>query len=206
MELLARCPGYNPVFVGDLLDRGGPHDKMIPWIIENQPVSVRGNHDWKLQRWLMGRPVSTDYPGMDKTIACLEEHPEWKQPLLEYLETMPFTIELPYGGVTYNITHACCYPNDAKDPTNKGSQARMMYGKVDSIGPNGFPQRIDLADAWGDAAQFLIHGHVALDEVHIRGKHDNVIGIDTACAYGGKLTGLKLPEFEFESVPLKQEP
>jgi len=60
--------------------------------------------------------------------------------------------------------------------------------------------RLDWAETYaGD--QIVVHGHVPVVEPVVK---NNVYNIDTACAFGGKLTGLYYPEMTFKSVKAKE--
>lgn len=185
-------PDHTPVFAGDLFDRGPEHDKWIPWVIENKPLCVMGNHDWKLYQFLSGRDVRVSYPGIKTTLDCLAEHPEWIKPLRDYLGSLPYlmTLYLEASHKLVCVAHGYGIPNwfDAPTCNNPTSEIKDM----------AIYRREDCSKHWDEHPdRIFVHGHVPLQGPWVRGKHNNVYGIDTACCFGGKLTGLKLPEFEF---------
>lgn len=199
-------PNSEPIFVGDLLDRGNQCEEMIRWLISTHPKSVMGNHDWKLLRWLKGEAVVVEgYPGIDKTLDVLERCPELKAPLAAYLETLPMshTLILP-GTPTLHIVHAAAYPKDVGRVGSKSARSRMLYGiTTGEIGPDGYPVRLEFADSWAKEESLLVHGHVVVENAEWRGLKRNVLDLDTGCAYGKKLSGLLYPMLEVISVPSK---
>lgn len=190
----------KPFFVGDLLDRGPEIEQVIRYAIDKKPLSVMGNHDWKMYRWLSGANVRVEgYPGMDLTLAVLEEHPELREPLREYFSGLPMRTTLVGGGNSLHIVHAAAYPSDIEKDINKNSKARHLYGittgKMDP--ETGYPERKEFADEWRNSPDFIVHGHVVVKDLAWRGEGNNVADLDTGAAFGGPLSGLLFPSMRF---------
>ena len=103
----------RPVFVGDMLDRGPECLKMIEYLVDEHPLAVMGNHDWKLARHLWGRNIKVEgYPGIDKTLEVLDGRDDLKARLASYYTTLPFKRTLSAEEKTLHVVHAAAYPKD----------------------------------------------------------------------------------------------
>jgi len=96
------------IFVGDLFDRGDGTIELCDWIVKNKPLSVRGNHDNKLLKFLNGRTVTQTH-GLKGTIEAIAKYcdcsveelanqdnpPEKVIPLKKWLSELPYFMVLP---------------------------------------------------------------------------------------------------------------
>ena len=73
-----------------------------------------------------------------------------------------------------------------------------------SLGPEGAPTKVPGDASWAATraeAPVVVFGHDAKRGLQ---QHPYAVGLDTGCCYGGRLTGLYLPEREFVSVPARR--
>lgn len=200
---------FNVVFLGDLLDRGSvvEHIDLFKWMVATNPISVMGNHEWKIVRWLWGNKVNL-HGTQQPTIDAINALPELRDGIRIYLQSLPYFLVLTDPNQkTAVLCHAGCLPKHiwdypkASDSYKKTIHARMIYGETDGTKTHdGYPNRIDEADHWVNSGMLLIHGHVVMKEPIWRGPDKNVISIDQGCVFGGKLTGLIYPELELIQV------
>ncbi len=187
------------IFVGDLTDRGPRSADVLRLVMsaveDGVALSVQGNHDNKLMRWLRGSNVSTSH-GLQGTIdELMAESGSFRENVEAFLSRMPPYLWLDGGKLV--VVHAGL--REAMIGRDKPSiRAFGLYGATtgekDAF---GLPVRLDWArDYTGKAA--IVYGHTPkLAAVWV----NNTICIDTGCAFGGKLTVLRWPERQLVDVP-----
>lgn len=192
----AHPEGVRILALGDLTDRGPDSAGVLRLLFASDALWVPGNHDWKLYRYLKGRPVTVSN-GLALTIAQLDSLPAPERTSLvsEYCaryEALP-----PYYmNQSLCVAHAGL-PADMQGRLSRYVQGICLYGDTmpDPAAPDRFIRR-DLTAAY-TGERLLIKGHDALPEVRRTG---NVLEIDTGCVFGGKLTGVFYPGLETVQV------
>lgn len=190
------------VFLGDVGDRG-PHcldsyRLAMGLVRDQQALYVPGNHCNKLYRYFLGRRVQIAY-GMEKTI---QELHSLSQADYEYFraEYMDFYTKLrPYlilDGGNLVVTHGGIKEHMIGH-LNKRVQDFCLYGDATGeVTAEGLPVRRDWAKHYHGRA-LVVYGHTSVNQLEFR---NNTIDIDTGCATGGYLTGLRYPEKELVQV------
>lgn len=218
------------IFVGDLFDRGSDPIKLFDWIVKTNPISVRGNHDNKLLKFLNGGKVTQSH-GLKGTIEALatycecsvealqtEPTPEKLKPFKEWLIKLPYFMVLPpttdhtqYKVIVHAATTSRDITNYSKEDlpnkAKKAIEATCLYGfTTGEKDASGFPVRKPWDHHWDDCPNtIVIHGHTPSDKGPVKlGKYQNVINVDTGCCFGFELTSFLLPEEEFIYVKSKQ--
>jgi serine/threonine protein phosphatase 1 len=183
------------IALGDLVNRGPQSARTLDFFRQHERPNLRsiiGNHEQRHIHAFRGetRPtISTLYTrwqlgdSYDEAVA--------------YMESLPVFIELPEA----LLVHAYYEPNVALE-----DQKPDML-----IGGKGMEEylRANYDRPWyeyyeGDRP--LIVGHRDWSgTMHPFIHKDRVYGIDTRCVYGGSLTGIILPDFQFVSVPAKHD-
>jgi protein phosphatase len=193
------------VFVGDLADRGAsnvPTLRTVTSMVEmGSALTVIGNHDGKLMRWLMGRPVRAGR-GLMATIAEIEAIPEpmqsaFRERVLTMLRAAPGYLLLDNERLV--VTHAGIR-DEMIGRWDRHISTFCMYGDVASVTAEGMPVRRDWASEREPEATgpLIVYGHqVVKDPAFVH----NTMDIDTGCCFGGRLTALRYPERELVSVP-----
>lgn len=205
-EMIHHPEGRQAVFVGDLADRG-PRSLdtlrlVMKMVAQGQALCVPGNHDIKLFRWLIGKKVQITH-GLETTIAELEAYEdsdpesaeEFKKELKEFIDGLVSHYVLDDGKLC--VAHA----GMNEFMMGRGSSAVREFamfgettGETDEF---GLPIRFDWAAQY-KGNTIVVYGHTPIPEPEWINK---TINIDTGCVFGGKLTSLKYPELELESVP-----
>ncbi|OGH01128.1 MAG: hypothetical protein A2600_13310 [Candidatus Lambdaproteobacteria bacterium RIFOXYD1_FULL_56_27] len=191
LSLLAQKVGYKPgqdemILVGDLVNRGP--DSLGAWELfqDLKARSVVGNHELHLirdaagievkKRWIEGFKARFG----DRFAAYLAEIRSW--PL--YLEREEFL-----------VVHAGLWPG--KHPQDTDPKALTSIRTWDGTGED---LQSESNPPWFDfytGKKLVVFGHWAKLGGVVR---PNVVGLDTGCVYGKKLTALVLPEKELVSV------
>jgi protein phosphatase len=190
--------GRKAVFVGDLVDRGPDTPGVLRLVMEmvraKSALCVVGNHDDKLRRALLGRPVRVAH-GLEAALEQLSREPALREQACAFLGELPSHYVLDGGRLV--VAHA-------------GIKARMqgrdsprirrftLYGETTGeTDARGLPVRLDWARDYRGHA-FVVYGHTPVAEP---AWHRRTINIDTGCVFGGRLTALRYPELELVSVP-----
>lgn len=196
--------GRHLVFLGDLVDRGpdsaGVLADVLPLILNGKASWVRGNHDDKLMRHIMGRNVSIDGP-LRETIRQLDAAPIALRDA--YVDAWSLS-RLWLTWRNFIFVHGAYHPNMASKSAvsferGNGLTALALYGETTGErGENGFPVRTYGWVASVPAGCTVIVGHDALSmDAPVEKQSDQggrVIFLDTGAGKGGRLSALDLPE------------
>ncbi|MFB4165699.1 bis(5'-nucleosyl)-tetraphosphatase PrpE [Alteribacillus sp. JSM 102045] len=191
--------GRQPVFIGDLTDRGPNSVASIQLITDmvqkGAAYYVPGNHCDKLYRYFLGRNVMIKH-GLETTVAELEalskrECKFIRKAFMSLYENAPLYQRLDDDQVV--AAHAGIR-EDMIGKENKSVKAFVLYGDITGEkNPDGTPVRRDWSASYS-GKRLIVYGHTPVLEPRIVG---NTINIDTGCVFGGKLTALHYPEMSF---------
>ncbi len=179
------------IFVGDLCDKGNFSKDVINFVMKNEYLCVKGNHEHLMQKYMYDAvihdkhsPWSSDkrYGGLvtlqsyvdDR--ACMIEHLKWVENLPTYIEVGP-----------YFITHGFALPFH---------EHRDNPAYYDDYLLNRYEEGMKVEDS---RDVINIFGHCVFDEV-ISGKA--FYAIDTGCSYGNKLTAIQLGTMKLYQEPM----
>jgi protein phosphatase len=207
------------VFVGDLTDRGPASVAAleIVWKMiqaKSAKLGALGNHDSKLYRAAIeGRNVQTTH-GLQKTIEEIESLPvERRGQIIQIIDNL-FS-KAPTHSVFDNnrliVTHGAIRPEMAgKTAAHKkdAMSTLCLYGETSGEKTDkGFPVRTyNWINEWKDPETTVIFGHDVVGFTPKRlGKYDQIIGIDTGCAFGGRLSAYRYNEREIVQVDSYQQ-
>lgn len=192
--------GRRIVFVGDLIDRGPSSSEVLRLSMDLHEAGlafiVPGNHDDKLMRRLMGRKTNLNY-GLAETMEELNAQPDaqaLKERILTFLRGLPDYLMLDEGRLL--VAHAGL--KEAYHGRSNGVvRAYCLYGEVTGQKHEGGALvRLNWAgDYEGEA--YVLYGHSPVIEARWQNK---TMDLDTGCCFGGKLSALRYPELELESV------
>jgi protein phosphatase len=202
-----RAPrGRRAVFVGDLVDRG-------PGVVETIHLAMRmvaagtafcvpGNHDDKLARALMGRPVWIAH-GLRESLSQIECLPGAQADTLSaafqsFVRGLPPYLVLDGGALV--VAHAGL-PERFHGRVSGRIRSLILYGEQIGEDEDGLPIRVDWAADYHGAAA-VVYGHTPQRDALWR---HNTINCDTGCVFGNKLTAVRWPEREIISVPAREE-
>lgn len=181
------------ISIGDMVNKGPESRRVLDFFWHNispHVSAIMGNHEFKHTRAYRGDII----------------------PPISFLYTRWQLDELYHGAIKYMshlpryrllddalLVHAYFEPNIPLDQ----QQGRVLIG---TMGAASYLQK-SYNRPWYtyyNEARPIIVGHKDLSEKQEPFNYKNrVFGIDTGCVYGGKLTGIWLPSFEFVSVPAR---
>jgi protein phosphatase len=205
----AHPDGRRAVFVGDLVDRGpssvGVLELVMAMLAADQALVVAGNHDNKLMRWLMGRPVRIAREGLATTIEegnalPAEDRQRLWQRVLPVLNAAPGYLLLDGGRLV--VTHAGIL-DGMLGRWNRRIASFCLYGDVVGVDAHSRPVRRDWAALREapEGAPLIVYGHTVVDELCWV---NATLDLDTGCVFGGQLSALRYPEMELVSVPARR--
>ena len=201
LSLLDLVEGRRIIFVGDFADRGPLSAEVLSLAMKmhssGRALSVIGNHDDKLRRYLKGNPIRVSY-SLSGTIESLDERSEdFRSSVLNFLESLPHQIIIDDSLV---VAHAGI-KEDLIRVDNRDSRECCLYGpRTDEKDESGVPIRSDWAQDYKGEHRIVYGHHVVVKSEWV----NNTIDIDTGCVHGGCLTALLYPELELVSVPSKR--
>jgi hypothetical protein len=180
-------PEDKLVSVGDLVAKGPQNRRVLEFFQSRANTHVvLGNHERVLLKYYRGEAAALE-PDHFSAIADLgddfERHMEWISCLPHYIDLSSHVVVhagIRAGRKLEEQTVEDLTELRALDGPTPGSRA-------------GTPWFERYQDDKG-----MIFGHWVFAAPFVRG---NVIGIDTGCVYGGRLTAVVLPELRIVSVP-----
>jgi len=187
MDLVKKLPKKaNLIFVGDLCDRGNFSKDVIEFVIENDYLCVKGNHEYFMQTYIQNaiskKDMSSKWATMSgwggkQTILSYMNETKLLKKHLKWIENLPLYLEVK----NYFITHGFGLPY------YKRRDEKYLH----SLFLNRIDDTLNMKD-WENFKEYKavnIFGHCNFNEV-LRGK--NYICIDTGCCYGNKLSAISL--------------
>lgn len=191
--------GRKAVFLGDLVDRGPATPEVFRTVMHmveaGTALCVPGNHDMKLMRKLRGKDVRITH-GLAESLAQLEkEPPEFVEKVVTFLDDLVSHYVLDDGKLV--VAHAGMKETMQGRGSGKVRDFAMYGETTGETDEYGLPVRNNWAAEYRGKA-IVVYGHTPVPEPEWLNK---TICIDTGCVFGGKLTALRYPELEIESVP-----
>lgn len=206
------------VFVGDLVDRGPASVKVLEYanamIEEGRAILVRGNHDDKLRRYLLGNKIKVDHhlqttidelDALDadtraavgeRAIAMIERSPYWALLGSTSEDRADTEAELV-------VAHAAFKPSLMQSKEDKVRWFCLYGPSTGKKDERGYPERVDWTVRYPSRGPLCVTGHTPFSgPVEER---NNTMCLDTACVFGFRLTALRWPEMELVDVPARED-
>ena len=171
---------HRLILVGDIINRGPFSFKMLEWVKDNKIEMVRGNHEqafiscFKEDKWI--NPIFKSLKQKMKS-----DIGQW----IDWISDLPFYIEEE----DFLVVHAGLVPNEK--PKDSKAHFLMNIRTWDGKGEDIKNEKNPPWYHFYTDKKLVVYGHWAMQGLNIR---DNTIGLDSACVYGNKLSGLLLPE------------
>jgi hypothetical protein len=184
VDRAALVSGDRVFFTGDLLSRGPKPHEVLKLYRELGGQAPVGNHEQKLLEARRARLSGRKPPRLGASHQAIVDELTPEDWLL--LEGLPLFVEVPEHGIV--MAHAGIDPSlplSQQDP--------WVVTHVRSIDAEGKPSE-KWGTLWAQSYQgppHIVFGHNAKKTPQL---HPHATGLDTGCVYGGRLTGLLLPE------------
>ena len=171
---------HRLILVGDIINRGPFSFKMLKWVRDNQVEMVRGNHEQAF-------------------LSCIKKN-KWPHPVLKQLKEemkgelnqwVKWLVNLPFyiEEKDFLVVHAGLVPK--KKPQDSNPRFLMNIRTWDGQGKDIRNENNPPWYKFYKNKKLVVYGHWAKQGLKIRA---NTIGLDSACVYGKKLSGVLLPE------------
>lgn len=205
--------------LGDLLDRGPESARVVKWVREaNQKTNgmvqcVLGNHDEKYFRWFKHTLKLKVMPNYRIPMHPLdaEKHSIFNamsEEDLNFLGSLPTFVHLE--NQDWVIVHAGLEPRKHLDDQDVGKLTHIRYldprtMRTVSLGRDLMPP--DGSIYWTDVYDLphhVVYGHNVHNLEHPRifknASGRQLVGLDTGCCFGGRLSAFFVPESKEEQV------
>ena len=180
------------IIIGDIVDRGLKSNELLEYVRENKISSIMGNHEYKYIRYKKHQDVFIK-TGKKNPIK-LDEKQQYIYDNLssddfKYLNSLSLFIKLD----NLTLVHAGITNNINLDTALKKDLEKILWIRYLDKSQNPISLYDNHKDAklWSESYNgnqgIIVYGHNVFDEVRLD-KYS--VGIDTGCAYGGRLTAL----------------
>lgn len=190
---------HRGILAGDLYTRGPDAARVRQLAQEFQLEAIVGNHEERLKRRINRRrreerraPRATDrvFDAMGSDLDAFEAE----------LRSMPYSLASNHGDSKHpwRVIHAGIKPTHGFNPKDHKTLTNIRYW------PPGSESRWH---EFYEGEELLIFGHDAMGGLVERRDANGrplAIGLDTACVYGGRLTGYFIERDAFVSVPARR--
>ena len=192
------------VCVGDLLTKGKDSIKTLRYIQKNNILSVLGNHEDKLLRFIEHSDNSEINPiTLDEDEKAIIDN--LNDDDINFLKNLPLFIQ--FESIT--VLHGGLLNEqrlDSLTKKDKGKLLRLRY--IDQKGkfiPYGKEDKNSQfwADLYDGSQGFVVYGHQTFKEANVS---SNAIGIDTGCVYGNKLTAVTFSDLNSQDYSIHSTP
>ena len=175
------------ILTGDLINRGPRSLDALEWVRREAAETVKGNHEHAFaEAVLKGRPLSPSLNRLKEEMGGRAE--EWAR----RLRALPLYIEER----DFIVVHAGLVPGE---PPGKSRPELLMTirtwdGKGEDVNNKSCPPW----HSFYKKKKLVIYGHWAEQGLRVS---ENTIGLDSGCVYGGRLSGVFLPERRIVQTP-----
>lgn len=200
--LVRLVPDVPVVLTGDLVAKGPDSRGVLAFAREISARSVLGNHDAHVlglrdDRGRGERARKEDKRAEHRALAETLSTKDW-----DFLSGLPLWLRLGRGRGSragWVVVHGGLLPGVALE-----KQERETCLVLRSIRPDGTPSKRLEPRPWAEVWRGPEHAVFGHDAVRGLQRHPFATGLDTGCVYGGRLTGLLLPEGRLVSVPARR--
>jgi protein phosphatase len=191
--------GRKAIFLGDYTDRGPKSIEVLKLVMsmakDGNAICILGNHDEKLLRHLHGKNLKIGFDRA-KVVEQLELEPK---EFIDSLTSFLNGLSSYYFMDDYRLVVAHAGLKEEYIVKDDGSgRGFALYGEtMGEMDDEGFPVRLLDWTLDYKGQSLVVYGHIAKEEVNAV---NNTLGIDTGCAFGGRLTAYRYPEGEIVGV------
>lgn len=193
------------VLAGDLVNKGPNSCKVIQYVRSQHWLSVRGNHDDGALATAVGDETRRKKSKYQWVMKGDESNCKLTDSDVEWLSELPYTIRIPghlLGSAEDDVlvVHAGLIPGLPLEEQTVDAMVTMRFVEP-QVGKDGVEYLA--SESRSDSAAQSLWGSVWLGPARVVFGHDArrglqqhkwATGLDTGACYGGKLTGIILPE------------
>lgn len=213
---LLKTKGVDEIWhVGDLVDRGPDSGAVVRFCRENGIRGVLGNHESSILPYQHKlTPLIPQNPEKNRSCYSIQSEADW-----DYLKSLPPLHVFDEDKII--LVHGGIYPHLPLYAQPKEAIIRLQLIHPEHIGVSkwfdkdkeGVLEEVYRNQGWRrwyemyDLPYDIVYGHSVYQNPHITGGTEGrgrTIGIDTGICFGGRLTAVILPDFDFVSVPAKK--
>ncbi len=177
------------IAVGDIVDRGPAPAEVLAFFRERPHVTaLRGNSEHKHILSARGELA----PGRSQKIVREQLGKDYER-AVDFMRSFPVYIDMPEAIIIHGLWEPGVPLKSQQEQVLCGTEAGEAYIK------ESYPEPW-YAGYSGDKPLLVGHHDYLKTGKPLRHK-SGVWGLDTGCCYGGRLTGLLLPDFKVVSVP-----
>lgn len=194
LTVLNPTPDDKILFLGDIINRGPDSHRCLEIARTLRASSLLGNHEFRLLRYRLTRDASI-LRDIDKATLKQLQPEDW-----EYMSQMTlYHYEEQYNTI---FVHGGFLPDRPwrSQPASIVTNIQVVGATPEQIRRSSAPNAPFWATQW-KGPHFVVYGHSPCLEVI---RHSHSLGIDTACAAGGKLTAYVLPDKQIVQVQAKK--
>lgn len=188
LQLAAVGPDDVLVLAGDLVAKGPASRDVVQLARERKAHAVLGNHDAHVLKARRGEKLKKQHA----QVAGALTEPDWA-----YLEGLPLWLKLePLNAL---VVHAGLLPG-----VPLTEQPKHLLLNLRSFDDDGEPSTRAAGRPWASrwsGPELVVFGHDAMRGLQ---EHPFARGLDSGCVYGGRLTGIWLPEGRLVSVKARK--
>ncbi len=187
LELLLKKAKWDPhchrlILLGDLIHKGPDSLQVLSWVrAQKRVTALLGNHELKfIQAVEEGQELSESFKKLKQDMG--EDLTDW----LNYIKSWPVFVEEE----DFLAVHGGLVPGEKPNQSKTEHLVNIRYWDEEK----GELSEDSTKTAWHDlykGDKLVVYAHWAKQGLKIK---PHSIGLDTGCVYGGKLTGLWLPE------------
>lgn len=181
---------HRLILVGDVINRGPDSWKTLQWIRANSVEMIRGNHEEAFITYAR-RNISINSTLDELKRQMADDLEAW----LNWMESLPLYVEEK----DFIVVHAGRDPGRSLKDSDPGVllYVRTWDEKKKRPGNDSHPPWYEFYKG----KKLIVYGHWAKQGLTVR---QNTIGLDSACVYGKKLSGLLLPERKIVQISARK--
>ena len=179
------------ILLGDIINRGPYSLEMLEWTRAKEVELVRGNHEQ-----IFIDAIKQDLPLSPALQKLKEDMGNKLNDWVEWLSALPYYIE----DEAFLAVHGGLVPGEKPENSNPRllMNIRTWDGKGEDIKHKDNPPW----HSFYQGKKLVLYGHWAKRGLEIR---HNSMGLDSGCVYGGKLSGVILPDRKLLQEPARHK-
>ena len=202
-------PFRQVILLGDLVNKGPESAKVVKYVRQQSWLSVRGNHDDGALATALGDEARRKKKKYQWVLESNDTERMLSDADVKWLAELPYTIRIPsslLGGTSQDVLllHAGLIPGIKLEDQAIDTMVTIRW--VEPTEADGYKFHEPGSDTetkeilWGEVWNGPEHVYFGHDARRGYQQHKFATGLDTGAVYGGKLSGIILPERKLVQV------